>query len=200
MKALLVFTLGLLGVGQVLAESELQHQLAAIGSLSGRFEQRVVDESGTELEVSNGRFKVLQPGYFYWAIESPDEQLLIANGKTLVHYDAELETATERAMDEQQSGSPLAIFADAGAGLEEHYDVSVTERGSYLLKPRVDAGSFVEVELRLNADVPRNMRVLDALGNTTHIEFSQVKLNPSLEPAEFTFVPPAGVDFYRHVQ
>ncbi|MCX2981242.1 outer membrane lipoprotein chaperone LolA [Halieaceae bacterium IMCC14734] len=200
MKALLVFALSLLWMNPAVAESGLQQQLAAIVSLSGSFEQRVLDDSGVELEVSNGRFKVLQPGYFYWAIDNPDAQLLIANGKTLVHYDAELETATERGLDEQQSSSPLAIFADGGAGLEAHYEVSVTDGGGYLLKPRVSDGSFVEVELRLNADVPGSMRVLDALGNTTQIEFSEVLLNPPLEPAEFTFVPPDGVDFYRYEQ
>jgi outer membrane lipoprotein carrier protein len=198
MRGLLVAAVAMLCVGQAMAEPGLQEQLATIQSLSGSFEQRVVDDSGLELEVSSGRFKVMQPGYFYWAIDNPDEQLLIANGKTLVHYDAELETATERALDDQQSSSPLAIFADSGAGLDQHYEVSALDDGGYLLRPRASEGSFVEVELRLDADVPRTMRVLDALGNTTLIEFTAVQLNPQLEPAEFTFEPPAGVDFYRH--
>lgn len=200
MKRVLGVALALLWVGQAMAESGLQQQLATIQGLSGSFAQRVVDEAGVELEVSSGRFKVMQPGYFYWAIDNPDAQLLIANGKTLLHYDAELETATERPLDAQQSSSPLAIFANAGVGLDEHYAVSTMDGGGYLLRPRASSGSFVEVQLRLDADVPRTMRVLDSLGNTTLIEFSAVQLNPPLEPAEFAFVPPAGVDFYRHEQ
>ena len=200
MKYLLIAVATLLCGAQAIADVSLRQQLETIQSLSGSFEQRVVDEAGVELEVSSGNFKILQPGYFYWAIAQPDEQLLIANGETLLHYDAELETASERKLDAQQASSPLAIFADSGVSLEQHYIVTVLEANAYLLLPRVSPGGFVEAEVRFNTGLPGGMRVLDGLGNTTHIRFYEVQRNPPLQPADFVFEPPDGIDFYSHEQ
>jgi len=41
------------------------------------------------------------------------------------------------------------------------------------------------------------MELMDALGQTTVIRFSDVKLNPPLDAALFSFSPPAGVDVIR---
>jgi outer membrane lipoprotein carrier protein len=41
------------------------------------------------------------------------------------------------------------------------------------------------------------MELMDALGQTTVIRFSDVRVNPTLDPSLFQFTPPPGADVIR---
>ncbi|MCZ6828222.1 MAG: outer membrane lipoprotein chaperone LolA [Gammaproteobacteria bacterium] len=180
------------------AEVSLQDRLAPIQSLQGEFAQQVLSEDGQELERSRGRFKLLQPGFFSWHIQSPDEQLLLATGNNLLHYDVELETATWRDIGETGGRGPLAIFSGDGDDLSLHYQIEQTGTDTYRLQPKGTDAGFTALSLTFSGNVPSRMTVQDQLRQTTVIEFSAVQLNPPLEAADFEFVPPAGVDLYYH--
>ena len=155
-----------------------------------------MSQEGEELEHSEGEFKLLQPGYFSWHIHSPDEQLLLAAGNTLVHYDVELETATRRDISGTRGNSPLAILSGDGSKLSTHYQIEQTSADTYRLVPRSAQADFVALSLIFEGDTPVQMTVQDQLQQTTVIRFSEVELNPELSAAEFVFVPPPGVDLY----
>ena len=107
-------------------DASLQQRLAGIHSLQGNFSQQVLSADFTELERSDGQFKLLQPGYFSWHIRNPDEQLLVANGDSLLHYDVELETATRRNIGAEPGSSPLAILSGGGDSLADNYRIEQT--------------------------------------------------------------------------
>jgi chaperone LolA len=188
----------LLLVPAIQAEPSLQERLGAIKSLEGEFSQRILAENGEELERSSGRFRLLHPGFFSWHIQTPDEQLLLATGDSLLHYDVELETATRRQVGEGQSRGPLEILGGDGQDLHEHYQVEQTGHDSYRLQPVVAGGDFSSLHLTFDGELPVRMTVEDQLRQTTIIEFSEVRLNPPLGAADFEFSPPEGVDLYYH--
>jgi chaperone LolA len=185
-------------VGTVRADIGLEERLQAIQSLQGEFTQRIFAEDGQELESSSGQFRLLHPGFFSWHIRSPDEQLLLATGDSLLHYDVELETATRRELGEGDSRGPLEILGGDGRDLAAHYRIEQTAGDSYQLQPIVSGGDFTSLNLTFDGDVPARMTVRDQLRQTTVIEFTAVQLNPGLEPEDFEFSPPAGVDLYYH--
>ena len=177
-----------------LAEVSLQERVAAIQSLQGTFSQQVLSAEGLELERSSGQFKLLQPGYFSWHIRSPDEQLLLATGNTLLHYDAELETATRRVFGAAEARGPLAILSGDGADLSTQYQIEQLREDTWLLRPKAGQADIVDLTLSFEGALPARMVVLDQLRQTTVIEFGDMRLNPPLEPADFEFEPPPGVD------
>jgi outer membrane lipoprotein carrier protein len=176
----------------------LGERLAPLQALQGRFEQRVLSPDGELLESSSGRFMLLRPGLFYWRIEMPDEQLLVAADDHLWHYDADLATATRRALGNDLQGGPLAILSGKVAQLADHYYVRDLGSGRFRLEPRAEDREFEAVELSFSDTVPLSMTVEDRLQQTTRIRFEAVELNPPLERDDFRFEPPDGVDVFYH--
>ena len=181
----------------VAARLALQAVLQDLHSLQGRFEQEVRSTDGDLLESSSGQFRLLQPGYFSWRIEAPDEQLLLAANDSLWHYDVELETATRRDITAAQAGSPLAILSGDERSLREHYRVEQLAEAQYRLYPYSPRASFSSVTLEFSAGLPIGMTVVDRLQQETRIQFSQLESNPGLSADDFLFTPPAGVDVYQ---
>ena len=70
--------------------------LAEKSSLSGTFTQSIVSPEGLLLEQAEGRFQLLRPDYFWWRIQDPDQQLLIAVDGQLTQIDWDLEVVTRR--------------------------------------------------------------------------------------------------------
>ena len=75
------------------AAEQLADILAGMKSLSGQFEQATVTREDDLAASSQGSFRMLQPGYFYWEITAPDQQVFFSDGRTLTHYDIDLEQA-----------------------------------------------------------------------------------------------------------
>jgi outer membrane lipoprotein carrier protein len=179
------------------ARAALQAMLKGLHSLQGRFEQEVRATDGELLDSSAGQFRLLQPGYFSWHIESPDEQLLLAANNSLWHYDVELETATRRDITGAEAGSPLAILSGDERSLREHYRVEQLAEAQFRLYPYSTRASFYSVTLDFSDGLPVAMTVVDRLQQETRIQFNQLESNPGLSADDFLFTPPAGVDVYQ---
>jgi outer membrane lipoprotein carrier protein len=177
---------------------DLQQRLAGIESLSGTFRQTLVSMEGEPLEHSSGHFRLLQPAYFSWQIELPDQQLLLAAQGVLWHYDVELETVTRRNIPPDNPYSPLEILAGDSQTLGEYYQVESLGPDSWRLLPNFESGDFLAITLKFNGQLPLSMDVLDPLQRVTQIVFGQLEHNPGLSAADFVFVPPDGVDVYSH--
>jgi outer membrane lipoprotein carrier protein len=176
----------------------LETRLAALDSVSGSFRQQLVSSTGDVLEESRGTLKLLRPGYLAWHIQTPEEQLLIAAGGSLWHYDVELETVTRRHLAADTPGSPLAILGGDAATLEQHYRIEKTGDQTWHLFPRIEGADFTRVELTFAESLPTRMVIRDALERATVIDFESLQSDTDLGPADFEFVPPPGVDFYEH--
>ena len=176
----------------------LRERLAPLNSLQGRFDQQVLSQDGEVLERSSGRFMLLRPGYFYWRIEAPDDQLLVAADNRLWHYDADLETANRRPIRDEQQGGPIAILSGDIDRLADYYYVRDLGAGRFRLEPREADRQFEAVELAFTDAAPLSMSVEDRLQQTTRIEFAAIELNPPLTADDFVFEPPDGVDVYYH--
>ena len=70
--------------------------LSVRASLSGSFTQSIVSPDGVELERAEGQFRLLRPHFFWWEIEQPDRQLLVAVDGQLTQIDWDLEVVSRR--------------------------------------------------------------------------------------------------------
>jgi outer membrane lipoprotein carrier protein len=187
-----------------LAQTSLLDQFARdVRGLDGRFEQRVLDSTGREIEHSSGRVAIAAPRQFRWEYESPFPQLIVADGQRVWIFDPDLEQVTVRRQSDEEQSSPLAALIEPGA-LERqfHIDTGPVEHGvSWLrLRPRGEESAFVEAELGLRDGELVEMHLTDTLGQRTEIAFSDWTRNPRFDAHTFRFVPPPGVEVVGAVE
>jgi len=144
--------------------ADVLHDLAEKHSFAGRFTQRVISPEATVLETAIGQFRLLRPDYFWWEIESPERQLLIAVGDTLTQIDWDLEVVVEREITNETRSSLhwlLAPRSDAEA----------------LLTPVGDGSGVLSIAISRVSDEAWTLRITD-LGRQV-LEFSLLE-NPEL--------------------
>lgn len=171
--------------------------LAPIEQLQGRFQQRQYDDSGNELAVSSGRFRLLRPGYFAWEIMQPDNQLIVAGPDYIWHFDRDLETVTRRPVS-AQGMTPLQILGGDEGALRRNFDVEQTEPQQFEVVPRGEDAGFQRLSLRFSDGDIAQMTVRDELQQKVVVDFEALDYTSPLAPEDFAFVPPPGADVFYH--
>ena len=203
-KIFLLAALGLCLVAGIarsdeVATDQLTQHLSALEQLQGRFEQTQYAPGAEQASVlSGGSFKLLKPVYFLWEIDSPDSQLIVADGNHLWHHDRDLETVTRRSVAGRDELSPLQVLAGDTAVLRERFNVSATGEGRFLLVPRKGNPGFTELTLVFANDQISAMEVTDKLNQRIFIKLTALDSESPLTSADFTYVPPEGADLFYH--
>lgn len=180
------------------AATDLVEKLAAIESLSTTFEQVTMDRDGTRLQESTGSMDVARPSKFRWHATEPYEQLVVSDGKVVWIHDIDLEQVIERALSDEIGNTPALLFSGDPAKVSEAFHVAEVERRrqrvTWRLTPREEDQMFTLLEITFQRDEPTIMRLADALGQETSIEFHDLTLNGDIDPARFRFELPDGAD------
>lgn len=179
------------------ADTALDDFLATVQSLSADFEQALWTPDEELLEASEGTLMLERPNRFAWHYEAPIEQRIIADGAALWTYDVELEQATVTPLAEIDQANP-AMLLGGDRPLRDSFeitDVFEHDGAEWLrLEPRETSNEFRSIGLSMREGKPEILEFVDGLDQTTRIVFSNVEINPQLDPSVFEFTPPAGVD------
>jgi outer membrane lipoprotein carrier protein len=168
-----------------------------VTTLDTAFYQQVFDEAGNSIQRSQGRLKLSRPGRFRWEYITPSAQLILADGRNLWIYDAELEQATVKPIAEMLGATPITLLTELRPLEEEFFIEPVGERAGLhwvQLIPRTQDTEFNRVELGLRENQVRQMELHDQFGQKTVIRFEGMKTNLPLSDLEFQFEVPPGVD------
>jgi outer membrane lipoprotein carrier protein len=175
---------------------DLHHFVSTFQSARGSFVQSVTEPS-KKVTQSSGDFVFARPGKFRWTYLKPYNQVLVADGKTLTVYDADLNQATVRKLGDALGATPAAIlFGDNR--LEDNFDLKEFPQADGLdwveARPKSHDTTFSSIEIGFRGDQLAAMKIADALGQTTRLEFSNVVSNAAVAADAFHFVPPKGAD------
>lgn len=197
MKIRIVLFLMLLpGVLAAAAVEQLKSFAQKTQSASAAFSQVVLDANGRKLQEASGTMAFARPGKFRWVYEKPYEQLIVGDGKKLWVYDKELNQVTVREIDQALGTTPAALLA--GDAIEQSFNLTEGEkRGDVewlVAAPKSKESSFERVLLGFRGPDLAAMELKDNFGQTTIIQFSDVKANPQLSADLFQFDPPQGAD------
>ena len=179
--------------GQKLIESFLQD----VTTISGRFEQQLIDADNSLIETSAGTLDIERPGRFRWSYSVPYRQELIADGLNMWSYDVDLEQVTVKPQAEALSSTPALLLGGTTDVLEDFsYVGSFDDKGTtwVLLRPKDTDSGFNKVELGFTDGVLTRMLFGDNLEQTTLIALFDVAFNEPIDAETFAFAPPAGVD------
>lgn len=168
-----------------------------IRTMSGRFEQQLVDADNIVVDESSGTIEIQKPGKFRWTYLEPYEQILVADGLNVWSYDVDLEQVTVKAQAEVLASTPALLLGGSQNVLDDFdYIGSFTERDTVWvrLRPKSTENGFTRVELGFNDGKLSRMIFSDNLGQTTLIALFDLSLNESIDEHRFSFSPPEDVD------
>lgn len=193
-----------LGLGAPARADTAREQLRAfvdqVQSASGEFSQYTVGPQGQTKPPQRGRFLFMRPGRFKWDVVKPYEQQIVSNGREIYQFDPDLNQVSVRKVDQALGASPAAILFGSGS-LEQSFEVMALPDREALVwlraKPKQADAGFVHVDLGFNDGLPHRIILLDAFGQTTHVELTALMRNPGLSPSNFDFIPPKGADVVR---
>lgn len=181
------------------APAQLRQFIDKVASATGNFTQQTTGQ-GRSKPQQDGQFAFQRPGKFRWDVKQPYEQLVVSDGATVYQYDPDLAQVTQRTVDKSIGASPAAILFGSGS-LDESFNISALPDNDGLqwlrAKPRSSDAGFAYVDIGFRNNLPARLQLLDSFGQTTRIDLSNIKANPSLPAAEFKFVPPKGVDVVK---
>ena len=179
------------------AIDQLRQFAQSTRSARGEFTQQQLRSNGRTGETSRGTFAFSRPGRFRWEVTAPFEQLIVTDGERLHFYDKDLRQVTVRRSTDAIGATPAALLfgsgdLDAAFTLKESGAADGLEWLEAL--PRAKDSGFERIRIGFRAGLPEAMEVRDAFGQTTRFGFSAIERNPTLDPAQFRFTAPKGVD------
>ena len=180
------------------ATEDLLSRLQKLDSLKGGFEQMVLDKGGTHVQQAEGSFQVARGNRFYWSTISPFSQLAVSDGQTVWVYDEDLEQVVVRPLSNDLGQTPALLFSGKPADVAAAFNIAEQDRSgseiTYRLTPKGNDPLFDQLDVSFQGDEPLSMRLEDALGQKTIIDFHDLTINKGIDAALFQFQPPEGTD------
>jgi len=178
--------------------SRIDAYLGALKTLAADFVQVVRDNKGQITNRATGTLTISRPDRFRWDYREPYLQTIVADGRKLWLYDADLEQVTVRPLEQGLGSTPAMLLSGSGKASDAFAAGPVEQRGDWTwcaLQPRQRGSDFERVSLAFTARGELvAMELVDKLGQATEIEFSNVRRNGKVDEAAFRFVPPKGAD------
>lgn len=168
-----------------------------VQTISGRFEQQLIDADNIVVDKSSGTIEIRKPGKFRWTYLEPYEQILVADGLNVWSYDVDLEQVTVKAQAEVLASTPALLLGGSQNVLDDfEYIGSFMERDTVWarLRPKSTDNGFTRVELGFNDGKLDRMIFSDNLGQTTLIALFDLSMNEYIDENRFSFSPPEDVD------
>lgn len=174
------------------AQKQLSERFAKLNSFSAQFEQTVTSPDDEIISKGRGEFAVTRPNLFYWKSETPDENILVSDGKTLWYYSPFIEQVTAMWLENATSQTPFILLT---RNKNEDWDrYHVNQKGDVFTltpKQKTDQGQFI-VGLLPNGKLTE-FSVIEQDGQKNRFVFSHVKQSkPSADLFKFTV--PKGVE------
>ena len=186
--------------------------LSTTRSMRADFSQTVTtpskDSRPAKIKVSNGSFAFIRPTVFRFDYAKPFLQNIVADGKHLWLYDADLNQVTQRNQAQALGSTPASLIASATnlSTLEKEFDLQAEANAEGLqwisAAPKSQEGSVQKIRIGMRVQGEQvtlsQLDIHDSFGTRSLIKFERTDINPKyLTLAQFSFVPPKGADLIK---
>ena len=160
------------------------------------FTQTVTAPDGAKKKSSSGSFEFARPNRFRFAYAKPFEQLIVADGRKVWIYDADLNQVSARKLSNALGATPAALLA--GGSLEIDFDLAAmpSKDGLDWVKatPKAKDGAFQAVLIGFRGKDLAAVEIVDSFGQRSLLQFAQLAANVAISPERFVFTVPPGAD------
>ena len=160
------------------------------------FTQTVTSPDGVKKKTSSGSFEFARPNRFRFAYAKPFEQLIVADGRKVWIYDADLNQVSARKLSNALGATPAALLA--GGSLEIDFDLAAMPAKDGLdwvkATPKAKDGAFQSVLIGFRGKDLAAVEIVDSFGQRSLLQFAQLAPNVAIAPERFLFTVPPGAD------
>jgi outer membrane lipoprotein carrier protein len=176
----------------------LQRHYQATTSFTAQFVETLSNPGGPPRQ-RTGRVFYRKPGMIRWEFAAPEPETIVADGATLFDYDPGLNQVVEMPLKKAFDNRSAAAFILGVGNLKRDYTISVPAESSkdgliHLVATPKDGGNKIELGLDSKTLNITTLRIVDGLGNSTALQFSDIARNVAVDDGLFKFAPPAGAD------
>ena len=183
------------------AKVKLKSLLSAMAFLSADFLQKVFDEEGSDLQQNQGRLVVSKPNLVRWHTQSPDESLIVSDGKVLWLYDPFIEQASVYTLDAAIANTPILLLSNDDDKLWDKYTVSQVAPLTFQIHANDTNSRIIRLELRFTPSAIENnhsliltsLSLMDTTGQLSVIKLTNIDNTSRPAVDLFKFVLPEGV-------
>ncbi|SUC34983.1 P20 [Providencia rustigianii] len=194
-KMMLLGALALsLNVGQVLADAsqDLQDRLSKVNSFQASFTQKVTSPEGDLIQEGIGDLWIERPNLFNWNMTSPDESVLVSDGKNLWFYNPFVEQVTVTNLSDATQDTPFLLITRNNPQDWKQYSI-IQQGNNFDLKPKQANGTLKSFSITVNPQgTIEKFAAVEQDGQTSAYQLKQQK-NGAVDPSKFKFTVPKGV-------
>ena len=175
----------------------LKARLQSMQSVQADFTQTVVDVDGEVLQQADGRMVLMQPDRLRWEVAEPEENTLIADGKTLWHIDPFVEQVVAMSQQQAIEHNPLILLTDPDNVNWQQYNIAAQPGDNatiYLIESLQADSQFANIRLIFSGEMFTGLDLIDQQGQVSEIRLSNVRQNQAIDSEQFKFVMPDGYD------
>jgi len=176
---------------------QVQKEYQKSAGIEAEFDQLTLIRSTKSTKKAQGKIWIKHPNKLRWETISPDQNILVSDGKYFWFYTPPFEKGDRGQVIIKKSAQIQTQFLNAL--LSGSFDFSKTKTqieakspNVFLLKPQANtAGDVKTAEVTVNEATKKIEKVtlVHFSGNETTIQLKQIKLVPKLEDKLFQFVP-----------
>ena len=169
---------------------------ATVKSGRASFTQTVTSPDGARRKTSAGSFEFARPDRFRFAYTKPFEQLIVADGKKVWLFDADLNQVTVRTMSQALAATPASLLAGGAPDKDFELSAAPSQDGLdwVLALPRAKEGSLQSLRIGFRGKTLAALEILDAFGQRSLLQFTDLVGNAPIASERFQFTPPKGAD------
>ena len=174
-------------------KDELSKRLQLSEGFSADFTQQLISPEGELLIKGSGKVDISRPSLFRWETVSPDENVMVSDGKSLWYYSPFIQQVSIYSQEKATAQTPFVLLTRNRTSDWDNYKVSQQDDMFTLIPTAVDSnqGTF-KLEIDKTGAV-KGFSVIEQDGQKSDFTFKNVNLaKPSSD--HFTFTIPKGVE------
>ncbi|MBU9827505.1 outer membrane lipoprotein chaperone LolA [Rahnella perminowiae] len=174
------------------ASSDLKSRLGKLNTFHASFTQTVTSDDGAAVQQGEGQLWVKRPNLFNWHMTTPDESILVSDGKTLWFYNPFVEQVTATWLKNATGNTPFMLITRNDSSDWAKYNVK--QKGDYFeLTPKTATGNLKQFAINVTpSGTIKSFTAVEQDGQRSAYTLKGEQ-NASVDDAKFKFTPPQGV-------
>ncbi|PQQ26105.1 outer membrane lipoprotein chaperone LolA [Photorhabdus hindustanensis] len=174
------------------ASQNLQERLGKVNSFHASFTQTVTSDDGATIQEGEGQLWVKRPNLFNWHMTSPDESVLVSDGKTLWFYNPFVEQVTANWLKDATGNTPFMLITRNDVKDWSQYKIS-QQGNDFELTPNNVAGNLKRFSITVTTDgAIQKFSAIEQDGQKSAYQLKGQQ-NTHVDAAKFSFTLPKGV-------
>ncbi|WCP66205.1 outer membrane lipoprotein chaperone LolA [Vibrio tubiashii] len=174
-------------------KDELSKRLQKNEGFSADFSQQLISPEGDVVMEGEGNVEIARPSLFRWTTTTPDENVLVSDGKSLWYYSPFIEQVSIYWQEQATEQTPFVLLTRNRASDWDNYNVE-QNGDTFTLTPSAVDSNQGQFKLKIDAKgAVQGFSVVEQDGQQSNFVFNNIVLSkPKSE--RFTFVVPEGVE------